>query len=82
MISNIKIDLSDIVSQLDPSEILDLIAFEDICDFINNQLDTQELIEMFDIRALQQVEEMDESELYITLQKILKRITNESVTSN
>ena len=74
----VDINLNEILSQFNPSEILDLIALEDVCEFISSQLDTQELIEIFDIRALPQIEEMDEPELWVTLQKILKRMTNES----
>ena len=74
----VDINLNEILSQFNPSEILDLIALEDVCEFISSQLDTQELIEIFDIRTLPQIEEMDEPELWVTLQKILKRMTNES----
>ena len=73
----VEVELSEIIDNFDYSEILEAIPFEYICEFVNCKLDTQELIETFDIRALPQVEEMDEPELYVTLQQILKRIVNE-----
>ena len=74
----VDINLDEILSQFCTQEILELLTLENVCEYISSQLDTQELIEIFDIRALPQIEEMDEPELWVTLQKILKRMTNES----
>ncbi len=73
---DIELCVDEILDEIGVSDILEQIGEEDVCNYLSNQYEDEELIELLDIRMLSplDVDMLNDDECKELLWKLLKRI--------